>query len=61
MAPLASRRNFITHTAKAGLGLYVGSAFLSSCATPNSVTSARFQTGFKQEPLPYSYNALNEA
>jgi len=61
MAPLASRRNFITNTAKAGLGLYVGSAILSSCATPGRVLSPRYQTGYKQNPLPYSYSALNEA
>jgi len=62
MAPLKSRRNFIVDTTKAGLGLYVGSAFLSSCAsTSKIITANKFVTGYKQDPLPYSYSALNEA
>lgn len=61
MAPLTSRRNFIAATGKAGLGLYVGSTILSSCSTLHKVKSDKYNTGFEQQPLPYSYNALNEA
>ncbi len=62
MAPSKSRRNFIVDTTKAGLGLYVGSAFLSSCASTTKIrTSDKYQTGYKQDPLPYSYGALSEA
>jgi Fe-Mn family superoxide dismutase len=63
MAPLTPRRDFITTSVKAGLGLYLGSTFLSSCASTkvNTNTPSRFTTGFSQQPLPYAYNALNEA
>lgn len=61
MAPLKSRRNFIADTAKAGLGVYVGSSLLSSCASVNKVVSDKYTTGYKQDPLPYNYSALNEA
>jgi superoxide dismutase, Fe-Mn family len=63
MAPLTPRREFLTSSVKAGLGLYLGSTFLSSCAT-SRVTAAiptQYTTGFTQQPLPYAYNALNEA
>src|SRR5215204_5697413 len=59
MAP--SRRDFIAVTGKAGLGLYAGSTILSACSTAAKVTSSKYPTGFQQQPLPYSYNALNEA
>jgi superoxide dismutase, Fe-Mn family len=62
MAPLTSRRNFILQSGKAGLGLCLGSAFLASCAASKVVSgNSKFNTGFQQTPLPYSYNALNEA
>lgn len=60
MAPLRSRREFIINSGKAGLGLYVGSALLSSCSS-SKVLAGKNSTGFQQTPLPYSYNALNEA
>ena len=60
MAPLTSRRDFIFNTGKAGLGLYVGSTILSSCSSAK-IISGKNHTGFQQTPLPYSYNALNEA
>lgn len=56
-----SRRQFIVTTAKAGLGLYVGSELLSSCSTLAKVKSSTYTTGFQQQPLPYNFNALNEA
>lgn len=61
MAPLTSRRNFITNTGKAGLGICIGSTILSSCSVLTKVKSDKNDTGFQQQPLPYSYNALNEA
>lgn len=62
MASLTPRREFLTSSVKAGLGLYLGSAFLSSCASSKGVAvPAQFTTGFSQQPLPYAYNALNEA
>lgn len=60
MAPFTSRRDFILNTGKAGLGVYIGSAFLTSCASSKVITG-NSNTGFQQTPLPYSYNALNEA
>ena len=59
MAP--NRRDFIAVTGKAGLSLYAGSTILSACSTAAKVTSPKYLTGFQQQPLPYSYNALNEA
>ena len=63
MAPLTPRREFLTTSVKAGLGLYLGSTFLSSCAASRAVANvpAQYATGFAQQPLPYAYNALNEA
>jgi len=62
MAPLTSRRAFLLNAGKAGLGLYLGSAFLTSCSSLKNIAgSSQFNTGFQQTPLPYSYNALNEA
>jgi Fe-Mn family superoxide dismutase len=34
---------------------------LSACSTATKVQSSKYTTGFQQQPLPYSYNALNEA
>lgn len=61
MATLTPRREFLTTSVKAGLGLYFGSAFLSSCASSRVAVPAQYTTGFSQQPLPYAYNALNEA
>lgn len=61
MAPLTSRRNFLVSSGKAGLGIYLGSTLLSSCSTAAKVTSNKYNTGFQQQPLPYGYDALNEA
>lgn len=64
MAPLTPRREFLTNSVKAGLGLYIGSNVLVSCATASKVTGnipPKLKTGFSQQPLPYAYNALNEA
>lgn len=68
MASLTSRRDFLRQSGKAGLGVYVGlsgSALLTACtAAKKSVskaTATQFDPGFQQQPLPYAYNALNEA
>src|SRR5215213_6921943 len=61
MTPLSDRRKFILNSAKAGAALYVGSTLLSSCSSGAKVSSNKYNTGFQQDPLPYSYNALNEA
>src|SRR5215203_4844542 len=63
MEPLTPRREFITTTVKAGLGLYIGSGILSSCASAKATSNipVSMTTGFTQQPLPYAYNALNEA
>jgi Fe-Mn family superoxide dismutase len=62
MAPLTNRRDFLLRTGKAGMGLWLGSALLSSCkTTAAALSSPRHAEGFTQDPLPYSYSALNEA
>jgi superoxide dismutase, Fe-Mn family len=61
MAPLTSRRDFLLNSGKAGLGICLGSTILSACSTAAKVHSSKYTTGFQQQPLPYSYNALNEA
>ncbi|HEX2532245.1 MAG TPA: superoxide dismutase [Chitinophagaceae bacterium] len=60
MAPLA-RRDFLVQSGKAGLGLCFGSALLTACGTAAKVPAGKFPTPFQQQPLPYAYNALNEA
>src|SRR2546423_8644346 len=61
MTPMKSRRKFIVQSGKAGLGLYLGSTLLSSYTKKGKVIAGQFYTGFQQEPLPYSYDALNVA
>jgi Fe-Mn family superoxide dismutase len=61
MAPFKNRRDFLLNTTKAGLGLYFGSGLLASCSTLAKVPVSKYTTGFQQQPLPYSYNALSEA
>ncbi len=56
-----SRRDFIVNTGKATLGIYMGSHLLSSCSPVSKVKNDKYITGFQQQPLPYNYNALNEA
>jgi Fe-Mn family superoxide dismutase len=61
MAPLTTRRDFISSTGKAGLGIVVGSSILSACSVLSKNTPGKYNTGFNQEPLPYSYSALTDA
>lgn len=57
-----SRRKFITDTAKgtiaAGIGLSTVGSLLTSAAAANTVTAKPYLTGFNQQPLPYTYDAL---
>ena len=62
MTPMSSRRDFLMKTGMAGLGWYIGTGLLSGCGTSKAVAgTGKFNTGFLQTPLAYSYNALNEA
>lgn len=64
MASLTSRRDFILSSGKAGLGAYIGlagSALISSCSVLSKSASTKYDSGFQQHPLPYSYTALNDA
>jgi Fe-Mn family superoxide dismutase len=63
MVLLTPRREFISNSVKAGLGLYISSGLLSSCTASRVAANApsQFNTGFAQQPLPYAYNALAEA
>ena len=60
MAPLTSRRDFMIKSGKAGLGLYLGSSLLTPLNAAAHVND-RTDTGFQQTPLPYAYNALDQA
>jgi superoxide dismutase, Fe-Mn family len=60
-----NRRKFISQTVKGGLAVTVG----LSAAAPllqsftlgkNNDTKNNFKTGFNQQPLPYTYNALED-
>ena len=60
----SSRRKFIKTFAQAGLiviaGSLTGLSFLESCGSTKKTTAAAaaFNTGFTQQSLPYSFNAL---
>jgi Fe-Mn family superoxide dismutase len=59
-----SRRAFITTSAKATLAITAGvtaSASLMQACGQGTTDASGFITGFKQEPLPYAYNALEKA
>ena len=57
-----NRRKFLKTSFKgtvvAGASLSFVSSFLEACAAPKAITHSSFKTGFDQEPLPYSYSAL---
>jgi superoxide dismutase, Fe-Mn family len=65
MSGTKNRRQFLLDTGKAGLGVLAASGavpLLSSCSVVKRVAATgNDNTGFKQDPLPYSYGALNEA
>ncbi len=61
----SSRRSFLTTSAKATLAVTAGIAasgqMMKSWGAGNPLTGFAFNTGFKQDPLPYAYNALDKA
>lgn len=63
MSESTNRRKFLINSGKASLGIWAASALplAGSCSVVNKVTGAKDETGFKQDPLPYNYGALNEA
>src|SRR5438270_6859283 len=56
-----SRRDFIRTTGKASLGLYIGSSILKAGTASAGQSRGFAPVGFQQTPLPYAYDALNEA
>lgn len=51
-------------TGKAGIGVYVsmaGASLLGGCSVVRKGASHQYDTGFKQQPLPYAFNALEQA
>jgi len=61
-----SRRKFIAEVVKTGTALSVGlpafSSMIQSCnVVKRSSGSSQFNTGFSQQPLPYSYASLDKA
>jgi superoxide dismutase, Fe-Mn family len=60
-----SRRSFLATSAKATLAVTAGIAasgsLMEACAGTKSIAGSKFNTGFKQEPLAYSYDALDKA
>lgn len=64
MSGIHDRRAFLLATGKAGLGLWTAAGaapLVSSCLVFSKGSRGPSVTGFKQDPLPYSYGALNEA
>jgi superoxide dismutase, Fe-Mn family len=57
-----SRRKFITDSAKGTIALSIGlstaGSFIASCAHAKNILQTIPATGFKQQPLPYKYDAL---
>ena len=57
-----SRRNFIQQSGKAGVALSLSATIVPSLLGGNSASAAPFNvigaTGYKQQPLPYDYKAL---
>jgi Fe-Mn family superoxide dismutase len=62
---ITSRRLFLAKSAKAAFAATAGIAAvgsaLESYGASNPVFGSKFNTGFTQEPLPYSYEALDKA
>jgi Fe-Mn family superoxide dismutase len=58
----SNRRTFIANTVKGGLAIGVGlsaaAPLLQSFTPAPGITTAGFNTGFDQQPLPYKYDAL---
>ena len=62
---LTTRRSFILESAKATIAISAGltavSSLVSSCGSGRVAAASKFRTGFTQDPLPYSYTALDKA
>ena len=60
-----SRRSFLATSAKAGFAITAGMAALGSAlksfGAPHHFPGSPFDTGFTQDPLAYSYGALDKA
>src|SRR5215813_11303428 len=56
-----SRRSFLASSAKATLAITAGVSTIQTWGAPVTVNGFGFATGFKQEPLPYGYDALDKA
>lgn len=57
-----SRRNFIGQSSKAGIAAAISlpliGSLLESCSAAKVAAGSSLKTGFDQQPLPYTYNAL---
>ena len=62
---LTTRRSFLLNSAKATIAVSAGltaiSSLASSCNASRIAGSSKFRTGYSQDPLPYSYSALDKA
>ena len=62
---ITNRRDFISNSVKGGLAVSIGissaAPLLPSCATGKNIFSSNIKTGFDQQPLPYKYDALENA
>lgn len=56
---ITTRRSFIGDSARATLAATAGISLFSQVG--NGITGSAFATGFRQEPLPYDYAALDKA
>src|SRR4051812_11888775 len=60
-----SRRQFLSDSSKTVIGItagvIAGGSLLESCSGAKNAVGSKLKTGFTQEPLPYSYNALDKA
>ncbi len=58
----SSRRVFLTNSVKASIAVVAAGSFLESCGGAKVLTgSSAYKTGFTQDPLPYSYGALDKS
>lgn len=58
MKKASSRRTFIKNSTKAGLAVTLGSSLLNAVFANETGTENSMGEFFKQQPLPYAYNAL---
>jgi Fe-Mn family superoxide dismutase len=57
-----SRRIFLSNSLKATIAVAAAGSVLESCGSAKVIgKSSAYQTGFAQEPLPYSYGALDKS